>query len=329
MNWRMDPLLTSVYTPEARPTFITWKGYQRRSEVLAPLLDADVLFFPHVFRSKVLRPLDYLLKFIRTTVYLIRVRPPLVILQAPPLFAALAAILTKTRYIVDVHNALIQSFWLNVPLTRTFIRHATALIAHNVAMEAIVKETFPGSRAITISDPLSLISGGSISRRDRDILVICSFDYDEPITLLLDVVMALPEFTFTITADIQRLPRKLRRAFVACSNVRLTGFLSTAAYHSVLCSSKVAVVLTTLPDVQPSGACEALASNTPLIVTRSPMTEALFGEWATLADNSIESLVNAIRSVKDDPLVLDAYRDRWNEAVMRGIADLNALLSIG
>jgi glycosyltransferase involved in cell wall biosynthesis len=80
--------------------------------------------------------------------------------------------------------------------------------------------------------------------------------------------------------------------------------------------------------VQPSGACEALASNTPLILTKSALTEVLFGGWAVLVENNVESLVKAIRSLKDDPLALDAYRRDWNEGVTRGIAELATILPL-
>src|ERR1035437_8906807 len=267
---------------ETRPTFIIWKGYQRRSEVLAPLLGSETLFFPHMFRRKVLRPLDYVVKLIRTILHLARVRPPFVVIQAPPLFPAIAAIFTRTPYVVDVHNALLQSFWSKLPLSNTLVRRAACLIAHNSEIKTILAERFPRSRVCMIPDPVQLIRDNARPRDPRTLLVICSFDYDEPIRLLLDVVSALPEFTFTITADPQRLPRDLRTGLAASPNVRLTGFLSTEVYHSVLCSSKAAVVLTTMSAVQPSGACEALASNTPLILTKSALTEVLFGGWAVL-----------------------------------------------
>ena len=90
----------------------------------------------------------------------------------------------------------------------------------------------------------------------------------------------------------------MRVAFEGCANVRLPGFLKESDYQALLCASKAAVVLTTSVAVQPSGACEALASDTPLIVTRTALTRSLFGAWALLVDNTVDSLVAAIRSVK-------------------------------
>jgi glycosyltransferase involved in cell wall biosynthesis len=320
--------LTSTRRAEARPAFIVWLGYQRRSEVLAPLFGAEARFFPHVFRPKLLRPLDYLIKLILTLAYLLRFRPSYVIIQAPPLFPALPAILTRTPYVLDVHNALIQSFWSKIPFNGTFIRHAAALIAHNCEIGSTIRQHFPNSKVFTIADPVPVIGDDAQPRDTRHILLICSFHRDEPISLILDTVRALPDFTFTITADIQRLPRDLQVAFAACVNVRLTGFLSTDAYHSVLCSSKAAVVLTTMPAVQPSGACEALSSNTPLVLTRTRLTESLFGGWAVLVDNRIDSLVPALRSLSDQRPDLKAYRGQWNHGVMGGIAALRAFLAV-
>jgi glycosyltransferase involved in cell wall biosynthesis len=195
-------------------------------------------------------------------------------------------------------------------------------------MATIIKEQFPRSRVFTIADPLQVIGDGARPRDTLNLLFICSFDYDEPVRLILETATALPEFTFIITADVKRLPSDLQRAFAACANVRLTGFLSTNAYQSVLCSSRAAVVLTTMPAVQPSGACEALSSNTPLVLTRTSLTKSLFGGWAVLVDNSIESLVTAIRSLNDDPLDLNVYRNQWNQSVRRGIVELEEFLGV-
>ena len=307
--------------------FIVWGKYQRRAEVLAPLVSAQICFIPRVFRNKAFRPFDYLVQLAVTVTNLIRLKPSFVFLQVPPVFPAIATLITRTPYALDVHNALIQSYWARVPLNGTLIRHATVLIAHNYEIEAIIKTKYPLSKVFTVADPLPRIGDGTSSRSARDILFICSFGRDEPVNLILDTIRALPEFIFTITAEIHKLNRDLRLALTGCKNVHLTGFLQTEAYHSLLCRSKAAVVLTTMPSVQPSGACEALASDTPLVVSRTALTEKLFGRWAVLADNSVESLVSAIRGLNDEPLDLSGYRSEWNDGVTCDIANLEQFLS--
>ena len=48
--------------------FIVWKKYQRRAEVLAPLLDLKIVYFHHAWeeRSKIHKALSYIFKSIAT-----------------------------------------------------------------------------------------------------------------------------------------------------------------------------------------------------------------------------------------------------------------------
>jgi glycosyltransferase involved in cell wall biosynthesis len=315
------------WADEVQAAFIVWLSYQRRSEVFAPLVGrAEPVYFPHYFRSSALRPLDYLLKLVRTIIYLQRRKPAYAILQAPPIFAALAAILTKIPYVVDVHNGLVQSFWSKIPLTHLCLNRAVALIAHNSEIASALSDRVPSANVVVIQDPIQHIPVRGRAREKGSILFICSFDRDEPVELILNVIRALPSYHFTITANLQRLSPELRSSYQQCPNLLLSGFLKTADYHVLLTSSQAAVVLSTMPSVQPSGAVEALSSDTPLVVTRTTLTEVLFGEWAVLCDNSLDSVITAIQSIGNEALDLAGYRSRWNENVAHGVAVLKQLV---
>ena len=106
----------------------------------------------------------------------------------------------------------------------------------------------------------------------------------------------------------------------------MTGFLATEEYHQVLCSSLAALVLTTSDATQPSGACEALSSNTQLVISHTSLTEKLFGEWAVLVDNTSASIVAAIRSLSIQELDLPDSRDRWNQEVEQEIGKLSQFM---
>jgi glycosyltransferase involved in cell wall biosynthesis len=316
-----------ILANEKQPAIIVWIAYQRRSELLSHLLcRSGPVYFPHYFRGLLLRQLDYLIKLFRTAAYFRRSRPTYAVLQAPPLFAALAAIVTETPYVVDVHNGLVQSFWSKVPLTQLFLERAVALVAHNSEIACALSDRVPAARIVVIQDPIQQIDNGGRARRKGNVLFICSFDRDEPVELILEVIRALPAYHFTITANVQKLSPELRNAYQRCPNLQLPGFLKTDDYHALLTSSQAAVVLSTMSSVQPSGAVEALSSDTPLIVSRTTLTHALFGEWATLCDNDVESVVAAIRSLSEETLNLQAYRARWNREVAIGIADLKHAL---
>jgi glycosyltransferase involved in cell wall biosynthesis len=307
-----------------KPLFIVWKGYQRRVEVLAPLFDADVRWVPHLFRNRRLRPLDYIYKLVATVFHILRARPSYAIVQTPPHYAALPAIVCRLPYILDAHNALFQSYWSKLPLFTFVMRRARAVLVHNPEVLELFGSTYPGKSFFVVADPIERIEVSDVIREEHKILFICSFDLDEPIELIADVVEAVPECTFVITADTTRLPTALRQRIEACPNVRLTGFLTTDDYHRTLCTSSAAIALTNMVATQQSGACEALSSNTPLIASRSTLSEELFGEWATLVENTPDAIVAAIHGLSSAPLDLEAHRAAWNQQVHAGVTSVRA-----
>ena len=305
--------------------FLVWKKYQRRPEVLSPLLNCELKFIPHLFRSKYLRPLDYLIKLIVSIKDILTKKPSFVVAQCPPTFSALPALLTKTPYVIDGHNPLFQvEMWQTLPLTKTLLENSLAIIAHNTEMLQLVEQSYPSAKLFTISDPIEVIEPTKPQKRqEKQILVIASFDpWDEPVDLLIDTMKELTEYNFIITADINKLAPETSASLQKLNNVNLTGFLATEEYHQVLCSSLAALVLTTSDATQPSGACEALSSDTQLVISRTSLTQKLFGEWAVLVDNSVESIIPAIRSLSIQELDLSSYRNQWNMSVKQEISEL-------
>ena len=298
--------------------FLVWKKYQRRPEVLAPLINCELKFIPHLFRSKYLRPVDYLIKLVVSISDIWRKKPGYVVAQCPPTFSALAPWITKTPYIIDAHNPLFQvEIWQNLPLSQTLLQNAWGIIVHNQEMYDLVRKNYPSVRLFTISDPIVAIAPAQpVERQPQQILVVASFDpWDEPVDLLLETMAELTEFTFIVTADPSKLPPETAAKLRKLANVKLTGFLATAEYHRVLCSSLASLVLTTSNATQPSGGCEALSSNTQLVISRTSLTENLFGEWAVLVENSSEAIAKAIRGLSPQELDLASNRQQWNAEV--------------
>ena len=249
--------------------------------------------------------------------------------QCPPTYSALPAWITKTPYIIDTHNPLFQvQMWQQLPLTKTLLRDALAIIVHNAEMFQLVKSIHPSARLFTISDPIQAIVPATPQQRlENQILVIASFDpWDEPVKLLIEVMKELTEFEFIVTADVNKLDPETATKLTQLKNVTLTGFLATEEYHRVLCSSLASLVLTTSNATQPSGACEALSSDTQLVISNTSLTKKLFGEWAVLVENSVESIVSAIRALSLQEMDLSSERDRWNASVKQEIGRLLELI---
>jgi len=309
--------------------FLVWKKYQRRPEVLAALTNCELRFIPHLFKSKYLRPLDYLFKLLSSVKDIVGKRPDFIIAQCPPTFSALPALITRTPYVIDGHNPLFQvKMWQTLPLAQTLIKNSAAIIVHNAEMFQMVNSAYPAAKLFTISDPIkAIVAPVKQQRLPKQILVIASFDpWDEPVDLLIESMATLTEYQFVITADVSKLDSGTAAKLQKLTNVILTGFLSTEKYHQTLCSSLAALVLTTSNATQPSGACEALSSNTQLVISKTSLTEKLFGQWAELVDNSAGSIACAIRSLSDKELDLANYRQQWNTGVEREIEQLTEYL---
>jgi hypothetical protein len=304
--------------------FIVWKKYQRRPEVLAPLINSELRFIPHLFRSKFFRPLDYSIKLLVNLNDIFWRKPDFIIAQCPPIFSVIPALITGVPYIIDAHNPLFQvGMWKKLPLTRYLIQKSLGVIVHNSEILQLANSIYPSVPLFNISDPIEFISTTKKKRQEKQILVISSFDpWDEPVELIIESIEELTDYTFVITADMQKLPSQVSKRLQQLSNVRLTGFLSTKNYHEILCSSVAALVLTTSNATQPSGACEALSSDTQLIVSKTSLTQKLFGEWAILVENNRESIVQAIKSLTCKNIDLSSYREQWNKSVKQEISNL-------
>lgn len=306
--------------------YLVWKQYQRRAEVIGPMLGAKVVYFPHLFRSRSLRPLDYLVKTVRT-IHLLRVaRPSLVFVQSPPLYAALAPLILRVPYVVDAHNGVWQSFWGRLPLSKMILRKALAVIVHNKEIRVLAQMQLPDSKLVVIRDPIQPIRW-PVSRAPRQVLFICSFDSGEPADLIADVIESMPDYNFAITADVKKLPRHIRSRLTLLPNLTLTGFLNVEQYQRLLCSSAVAVVLEENASIQPSGACEAMASDTPLVTSSSTLTKKLFGDWAWLADHRPAAIAAVIPQAADQRLDLTPYRQLWNCDVNASLTELHDRLA--
>lgn len=307
----------------ARGVYVVWRSYQRRAETLADELGCDLVFLPHRFKTRWLRPFDYLGSAIATFQLLRRRRPAYAVFQAPPAFVALPALVLGVPYVVDGHNAVFQGRWSRVPGTATILNRATAVLAHNEEVLKIARERFVGAPLTVLRDPLGTLPKGSPSERVRDqVLVIASFGADEPIDALLDTIEYAPDTTFVLTADPAKLPEPQRRRLVSAPNVKLTGFLATEEYQRLLATSGVALVLSDRPATQPSGACEALASDTPLVVSRSTLTERLYGSWAHLVEHEPASIASAIRRAAAGGTDLGHERRGWTDAFGRELSAL-------
>jgi glycosyltransferase involved in cell wall biosynthesis len=291
-------------------------------------LDADILWRPAHWKTKVLRPLDYVAHVARDWRALKERRPPFVMVQTPPHAVAFAPRYARVPYVVDAHNAQFQSWWARAPGAEHLLRAAQLVVTHTAEADAIARTAFPGLRTLVVQDPLRIIPSHGVA--ETWVFVVASVSADEPLDVLLDAMAALPDVTFATTAPVARLPVQLRRRALELPNLRLIGFLSVPDYEAVLAQSKAILVLTSRAATQPSGACEALSALKPLVVSRTETTEALFGNFATLVENDRDDLMRGIRTAvgQTDRRPITAARAAWMRRSDEQLRRLNSALAL-
>jgi hypothetical protein len=86
----------------------------------------------------------------------------------------------------------------------------------------------PGSRTVVLTDAAEPIKW-PVLREPRRVLFICTFEWGDPVELIAEIIEAMPEYSFYITADINRVSRAMRARLRSLPNLTLTGFLQLSS----------------------------------------------------------------------------------------------------
>jgi hypothetical protein len=162
------------------------------------------------------------------------------------------------------------------------------------------------------------------------IVLISTFAGDEPFDAVIDAMRQMDTgIHLYVTGDPTRLPATIKATLP--SNITLTGFLSEDDYWTVLASSDAVMDLTTMDNCLVCGAYEAVAAQRPLLLSRSDASMEIFADFAVFTDNTSESIVNAIQSMRTRHQQLIAgmpeatirFSERWESRAQGLLAFIN------
>jgi hypothetical protein len=284
---------------------IAWAPTAPRSQRLAAALGAEMHKVHFLaFQRPLIAPLKYPALALVTWYLVWRRHPRVVLVQNPPIFlvilVALYARLTGNHYLIDTHTGgLVGYKWgWSLPLHRWLSRQALATIVTNAHLrDCLLGESSRRSfRVLILGDPpveWSTTGPQAISLPGaRQVVVIATYTSDEPIGEVLAAARQLPAVSFSITGDARRLPAAVR---ARCpQNVRLTGWLSDADYHELVCKANVVVALTTRNHTLLCGAWEALYAGQPLITSDWPVLRMAFPQGTVFTGATAKEIVAAI-----------------------------------
>jgi glycosyltransferase involved in cell wall biosynthesis len=292
-----------------RAMIIVWDAPRgtHRGEHLGQRLGANV---HHIYITRVkgwyTAPYKYCCQTYMTLALLSRVRPQLVFVQNPPVFAALSvyfySLLARTCFIIDSHtDALLAPFWKwSLPLHRFLSSKAITTMVTNAYLQRII--TSWGAHAFVLSDvPCIFPQRQQIHLPDAalNVAVVSSTSYDEPIDQVLEAARTLPEIAFFVTGNYHT--KSLQGTVEnAPENVHFVGYMPDEDFYGLLDAVQVVISLTTENYTYQSGASEALWLGKPIITSDWPLLREYFDRGTIHVDNTAESIRQAILGMQHD-----------------------------
>lgn len=289
--------------------WITWER-QRRSVTLAECLGARLYVLLDRSDRIPLRAVRYLYLLLRTVLVLLRERPAVCCCQNPSMVLAvwlgLLKPLFRYRLIVDRHsNFNLQGHtglkWRAFDaLSNLSLRLADLTIVTNEFLASQVR--LAGGEAFVLQDKVPPMTEGTVDRLEgtRNIVFVCSFDEDETVNEALEAASGLdPSWRMYVTGNYRRHLVRLPRLGNPPPTVRLTGFLSEAAYQTLLRTADAVLALTTHDHTLMCVAYEAVALGKPIVASNTEAMRSYFHKGFVFTQNSPTGIGNALRDVID------------------------------
>ena len=224
-----------------------------------------------------------------------------VICQNPSFILALFTVLMKNvlnyTAIVDAHNGglgLYTKSRIMKWIARFLQKHADYTIVTNEALKAVVESN--GGRGIVVPDRIPQISAPSslfTFEREHNFLFICTYAADEPYEEVFKAAMQLgSKYCIHVTGN---APNEILEKWKWCDNIKFLGRVTWEDYEKYLFSVEGIIDLTTRENCLVCGAYEAIAAETPLILSKTKALQEYFGiDGVHYTTNTHEDLAQQI-----------------------------------
>jgi glycosyltransferase involved in cell wall biosynthesis len=283
-----------------RGAFVSWLDYHGRSQGFIDRLGLTPIYASYLSQGDIISaPFKYGPQFVSTLRRLYRVKPEVVFVMDPPVFAVAAVFLyclhKRARYLMDCHSGVFnsQKWRWSLPMQRFFGRRAAGVIVTNpVHLNEVI--SWP-AKGFIVGDPPPTLPVAAVRSAEPVapyVFVIGVFGDDEDVPKVLDAAARLPGVQFRISGDTKRA----RRAWLENhpSNVAFTGFLSTNDFWSHLRDAIAILTLTTRQDTILRGAWEAMFMEQPLITSDTSALRQYFTRGSVFVDHTPDSIAAGV-----------------------------------
>jgi glycosyltransferase involved in cell wall biosynthesis len=283
--------------------WITWEKHQR-TRTLAASFHAEL----HEFGYEHWGSYRFFLAVPWTIWRLLRLRPRCLVIQNPSMVLAVLVCLLKPlfryRLIVDRHTTFLfdapqplsWSDRLYERASEFTLRVADLTIVTNRFLHDLVEGH--GGSAFVLPDKFPVLNGSPPTELPAHPwgVLVCSFAADEPYAEVIEAARQLDgQVTLLITGNTKRAdPAVVARA---PSNVRFTGFVPDAQYAGLLRAADFVVVLTRAEHCLVCGGYEAVAVETPLVVSGTNALREFYEDAAVYVGNDSLTIRRGLEQV--------------------------------
>ena len=310
---------------------LLWGPFGFRADELAEVVGAERVSITLLYGPRYFAPIRYLALFFRTLFLLAQRRPDVVYAQNPPIFCPLTCLLycrlTGARLVLDHHSIWsVKTLGGRSPLSRGigFLERVVSRAAdanttpHSLWARMLVKM---GARDVMVYHdyvPRSQLSPDEGLRRqmaEGPILAISSHG-GHPLERLEVEAAAVGRdrdagVSLVISGPREKLEARLARLTLP-PNVKYAGFLKREAYESLKASADFAINITDEPYTLSHVLFEFAANSLPVISSRQPVVEELFGDSILYADSTVEDVAEKVRQLSSGPT-----RAEWAAKIRR------------
>jgi glycosyltransferase involved in cell wall biosynthesis len=291
--------------------FYAWVTFQRRAVSMQPYFSYDLKFISTSIKKKWLKPLDYIIKGIRTGCLLLKNKPQILWIQLPPTPLMYIVLLYKKIHrksivIVDCHNGALWGKWKKY-LDTNKLNRCDIIIVHNRVIRDIASNLGIDSKKLIILEDKPTAKNQnnkhicSLKTERPQILMPCSFNVDEPLDIVFEAARQIPDVDILISGDAKR-GASLFDYSKKPDNVNLLGYLPQDDYETVFIQSDLILALTTEDHIQLSVANEAVGFEVPMVISDTKLLQELFNKGAiyveTLNASSIaKGITTALQTI--------------------------------
>lgn len=289
--------------------FISWTSFARHTELLGKSLDAKIFYIGKYIKFKgllwkLLSPVDYILKSLKSLKLILKNKPDVVLVQNPPSIAPVIIVsfskIFRFKTVIDSHNGAFEKPWIDIPFHKWALRNATIVTIHNNVLfdRLTADKNFRNINFKILNSRLSDFPAGlkEISQ-EKYFLIISSFSGDEPMEILLQGIDNFlkhnKNFNFKITGNYKK-NIQLYNQYCGKNNIEFLGFVDDSQYDYLVVNAYGIIALSTRDDVQQFALMEAVGAEVPFISNKNKTNIDLFEDKMVLIENNSDKVSDGV-----------------------------------